>query len=118
MPTSARLSRFRMHFQPNIVGADDPVRPRSTPHLIAILGESAQPIPLAVGADAHIGPFLRLSAEQTPEFHTPQIQGKALVAGESREPFERFSGRLFLFFTGRGGSFLSPKRERKEWGRK
>ena len=24
----------------------------------------------------------------------------------------------FLFFTGRGGSFLSPKRERKEWGRK
>ena len=25
---------------------------------------------------------------------------------------------LFLFFTGRGDSFLSPKRERKEWGRK
>ena len=24
----------------------------------------------------------------------------------------------FLFFTGRGSSFLSPKRERKEWGRK
>ena len=27
-------------------------------------------------------------------------------------------GVLFLFFTGRGDSFLSPKRERKEWGRK
>ena len=25
---------------------------------------------------------------------------------------------LFLFFTGRGGSFLSQRRERKEWGRK
>ena len=25
---------------------------------------------------------------------------------------------LFLFFTGRGDSFLSQRRERKEWGRK
>ena len=27
-------------------------------------------------------------------------------------------GFSFLFFTGRGGSFLSQRRERKEWGRK
>ena len=48
----------------------------------------------------------------------PQVQSKALVDGESREPSERFSGRLFLFFAVRHGSFLSPNRERKEWGRK
>ena len=52
------------------------------------------------------------------DFHTPQIQSKALVDEESREPSERFSGRLFLFFAVRHGSFLSPNRERKEWGRK
>ena len=52
------------------------------------------------------------------DFHTPQVQSKALVDGESREPSERFSGRLFLFFAVRHGSFLSPNRERKEWGRK
>ena len=48
------------------------------------------------------------------------FQGRSALgrAGESREPTERFSGRLFLFFTGRGDSFLSPKREREEWGRK
>ena len=52
------------------------------------------------------------------DFHTPQVQSKALVDGESREPSERFSGRLFLFLAVRHGSFLSPNRERKEWGRK
>ena len=52
------------------------------------------------------------------DFHTPQVQSKALVDGESREPSERFSGRLFLFFAVRHGSFLSPNRKRKEWGRK
>ena len=30
----------------------------------------------------------------------------------------RFRGFSFLFFTGRGGSFLSQRRERKEWGHK
>ena len=30
----------------------------------------------------------------------------------------RFRGFSFLFFTGRGDSFLSQRRERKEWGRK
>ena len=29
-----------------------------------------------------------------------------------------FPGRLFLFLAARHGSFLSPNRERKEWGRK
>ena len=29
-----------------------------------------------------------------------------------------FHGRLFLFLAARHGSFLSPNRERKEWGRK
>ena len=52
------------------------------------------------------------------DFHTPQVQSKALADGESGEPFERFPGRLFLFLAARHGSFLSPNRERKEWGRK
>ena len=52
------------------------------------------------------------------DFHTPQVQSKALVDGEGaggtiRKVPPRFS---FLFFTGRGGSFLSQRRERKEWG--
>ena len=63
-----------------------------------------------------IGPYIFY--RRFSDFHTPQVQSKALVDGESREPSERFSGRLFLFFAVRHGSFLSPNRERKEWGRK
>ena len=39
----------------------------------------------------------------------------AMAARFALPNLESFS---FLFFTGRGGSFLSQRRERKEWGRK
>ena len=42
--------------------------------------------------------FCRYGKNQ--DFHTPQVQSKALVDGESREPSERFSGRLFPFLIG------------------
>ena len=74
------------------------------------------PAAAVVGADALIGPYkfyrtfptsirrksrARLWSMESPENHP---KGSLVVS--------------FLFFTGRGGSFLSPKRERKEWGRK
>ena len=51
------------------------------------------------------GHFSAYEYGKSQDFHTPQVQSKALVVS-------------FLFFTGRGGSFLSPNRERKEWGHK
>ena len=45
--------------------------------------------------------------------------GGAISTGCERDGGTSGFGRLlFLFFTGRGGSFLSQRRERKEWGRK
>ena len=46
------------------------------------------------------------------------VKTETFIRRKSRESSERFSGRLFLFFAVRHGSFLSPNRERKEWGRK
>ena len=47
------------------------------------------------------------------DFHTPQVQSKALVDGESREPSERFSGRL-LSFLHRARQFFSFSEKRKK----
>ena len=45
-----------------------------------------------------IGPYIFY--RRFSDFHTPQVQSKALVDGESMEPFERFSGRLLSFLIG------------------
>ena len=52
--------------------------------------------------------------------YAAESKGEAPLV-ERESPENRPKGSLvvsFLFFTGRGDSFLSPKRERKEWGRK
>ena len=45
-----------------------------------------------------IGPYIFY--RRFSDFHTPQVQSKALVDGGAGEPFERFPGRLFPFLIG------------------
>ena len=59
------------------------------------------------------GHFSAYEYGKSQDFHTPQVQSKALVDGESREPSERFSGRLFPFLH-RARRFFSFSEKRKK----
>ena len=97
------------------VGADDPVRPyrtRISPQT------SAKPSLPTAGRTESSAPTILSYFFRIP--FAAGSKGEAPLV-ERESPENRPKGSLvvsFLFFTGRGDSFLSPKRERKEWGRK